>query len=253
MSGDQVSHPARWWGHDGIDLREDEQRERLRRWGAAYGDLFRRLREDPRINPQAQNEDRIENGWFPSPDSELYAAMLGDLRPDRIVEVGGGFSTRVARAAIAWHGLPTRITVIDPEPRVEVSADADEVILRGIEEVRPSDLGLEAGDVLFIDSSHRVRPEWDVAHLYTRVVPTLPVGTVVHVHDVFLPYDYPPMFQDIDFSEQYVLAALLAHSPRYRVLFAARHLAKQEPEMMSDVLGWGPKSHGGSFWFAVAS
>lgn len=150
------------------------------------------------------------NGYFTGLDAIAYFGLLGSLRPARVLEVGSGHSTRLARHAIRELGLPTRLTSIDPQPRVAVDALCDEVIRTPLEQ---ADLtlfeALSPGDILFIDNSHRVFQNSDATVFFLEVLPRLAPGIVVHVHDIFLPYDYPAAWSKRYYSEQYLLAALV--------------------------------------------
>jgi len=110
-------------------------------------------------------------------------------------------------------------------------------------------LALEAGDVLFIDSSHVAKTGSDVNFLYFEVLPRLAAGVVVHVHDVFLPDEYPPEWvldEGRSWNEQYLLRALLMHSRAFRVLFGCHAASRLFPELVSEVFGGA--LGGGSFW-----
>ena len=89
----------------GIDLREHDTLARLERWSTEYGDLFQALRADPSINVEATGRGYLRNPYFATPDAEFYAGMIADRRPTTIVEVGGGYSTLVARRTIQHLGL----------------------------------------------------------------------------------------------------------------------------------------------------
>jgi len=247
--------PAVRLGHAGIDLREAEQLERLRSWRDRHAPLFADLRQERRINTLCPGSPYLHNGMFPTPDAEIYAAMILDERPRQILEVGAGFSTLVARAAVARLGGGCRITVVDPEPRTDVTEAADTIVRAPVEEGGLEPFLGEAGLLLFIDSSHIVRGGGDVSYLYTQALPRLAAGTLVHVHDIYLPYEYPEEYQRRLYTEQYLLQALLAHSPRYRVIFAAHWMAREQPGAMREVFGPAvgrePGYFGASFWFRV--
>jgi hypothetical protein len=249
---DLDSYDVEWYGHDGIEMREGRQLELLRRW-ASHAELFATLRADPRINTRALGEPQIQNGWYPTPDAEVYAAMIATIRPRQIIEVGGGFSTLVARRTIELLGLETLILVIDPQPRTDVSQAADETIARHVEDLDVERLPLADGLLLFIDSSHVTRTGGDIPYLYNTVVPRLPAGSVVHAHDVFLPFDYAPRYQARLYTEQYVLHALLQHNSRLEVLFATVFMGARHAGDMTRIFGdTVPSRHGGaSFWFRV--
>lgn len=150
------------------------------------------------------------NPWFPPLDAMALYAFLVRHRPRRYVEVGSGNSTRFARRAIRDHGLPTRIVSIDPHPVTEIDDIADEVVRRPLESVDPGFFaGLGAEDLFFLDSSHRAFANSDVTVFFTEVLPVLPRGMLYGIHDIFLPDDYPAVWDWRWFNEQYMLAAYL--------------------------------------------
>lgn len=249
--------PARTVGHLGIDMREEDQLERAARWGTTLQPLFSDLRADPAINTSARGSDHLHNGWYPTPDAEIYAALIADTRPRRIVEIGGGFSTLIARRAIAHAGIECRLVVVDPEPRTDVAAHADEVLRTPVEMIGQEELALGERSILFVDSSHVARAGGDVPLIFNELVPALSPGTLVHVHDIYIPYDYPDALRRQLYSEQFVLQALLSGAPRYEVVLAAHYMARCHPEAMqrafSPVVGHDPLHYGAAFWFRVAS
>ena len=249
--------PTRVVDLPGIDLRQAEQLERLARWEGAHGSLFAELRSDAALNPRGDGRPYVDNDFYGTPDAEVYAAMIAEVRPESIVEIGACYSTLIARLTIDRLALDARLRVVDPAPRTDVAPYADEVIAAAVEDVDAGRLSLGAGSILFIDSSHVVRAGGDVPHLFNQVVPTLPPGAVVHVHDVFLPYDYPDACRARLYGEQYVLQALLSESRRYRLLFTTHMMCRHEPEAMGRFLGIdmarGPALHGASLWFEVLS
>src|SRR5258708_20724132 len=101
----------------------------------------------------------FSNDYFTSPDAEAAYALIRLLEPRRIIEVGSGNSTHLFREAITDGKLETKLTSIDPSPRREIQSVADKVIRCRLEDVASADLEgvLEAGDILFIDSSHEIR------------------------------------------------------------------------------------------------
>jgi len=236
-------------------MEDDAQLARIQRWATSYADLFAGLRADSRINTLCWGQSHLHNGTYATPDAEIYAAMILDYRPLSIVEVGAGFSTLIARAAVTRLAKSCAIIVVDPEPRTDVRDAADVWISECVEALSTERLPLGERLLLFIDSSHIVRPAGDVPYLYDVVLPRCPAGTLVHVHDIFLPYDYPRRYQERLYTEQYVLHAMLAHSPRYRVVCATHYMARRYPEAMrttfGDVVGRDDGYHGASFWFEV--
>ena len=188
----------------------------LRAQSGDYSILLEQLkafRDDlGRIPETAEDPDRGSPFWgnkyFTGIDAIALYGLLGILQPRQILEVGSGNSTRYARRAIRDLGLNTRIVSIDPMPRVEVDALCDEVVRSPLEDVDLSIFdSLVAGDVLFIDNSHVVFENSDATVTFLEVLPRLKPGITIHIHDIFLPYDYPESWAKRHYSEQYLLAA----------------------------------------------
>ena len=141
------------------------------------------------------------------------------------MEIGSGVSTLCARRAIEDGGLATRLTSIDPQPRADVDAACDRVVRAPLEAL---DLALfeelGAGDVVFMDGSHRVLANSDTVAFFLDVLPALPDGVLVGVHDILLPDDYLPQWSDWHWSEQYLVGAyLLAQGSQVRLELATHY------------------------------
>jgi hypothetical protein len=194
------------------------------------------------------------NDQFPLQDAGLLYSLIRHLRPARLVEVGSGWSTTVTRRAVADGELPTEVICIEPYPRDFVRSMGD-IRLR-VEKVEhtPSSVfeQLAAGDVLFIDSSHVVKTGSDVVQLVLQILPSLRPGVVVHVHDVFLPEDYPEGWVRGGFgwNEQYLVQAFLVGHRSARVLAANHWLSVRHPSAVAAAFGAVPL-HGSSLWFTV--
>ena len=151
-----------------------------------------------------------DNLWLGGMDATSLAYFLTTRNPARYVEIGSGMSTRWARQTIRAHGLRTEIVSIDPMPRSEVADLCDVQMRVPLELADLSVFGeLEAGDVVFMDGSHRVFQNSDAVVFILDVLPRLAAGVLVAVHDVLLPSDYPPAWTRRHYSEQYLLAAYL--------------------------------------------
>jgi len=180
------------------------------------------------------------NPFFESVDAEVLYCLIRHRRPRRVIEVGSGYSTRLIAAACRRNaeelGWLARVTAIDPMPRATLAAlgGAVEHDSRPVETLPRGYFDmLGAGDILFIDSSHVVRPGGDVVHLFLDVLPRLRPGVLVHVHDIFLPLDYP---RDIVFdhhwflTEQYLAHAFLLFNHAFQVEWASQAMARcREP------------------------
>ncbi len=159
------------------------------------------------------------NAWMPPLDAAALYCMLARHKPRLYLEVGSGHSTRFARRAVDDHALPTQIICLDPHPRAEIDALCHRLIRQPLQE---ADLSLfrqlQAGDVLFLDCSHVLLTNSDVSVAFLEILPALPPGVLVQVHDVFLPFDYPPRWAHHYWNEQYLLGfALLEGASRLQV------------------------------------
>ena len=161
----------------------------------------------------------FDQSWFPSLDAAVAYALVRERKPQRIVEVGSGHSTRVLSRALGGVG---EIVAIDPAPRADIIDLPGVRVVPSTLQTAPLELfdGLRAGDALFIDSSHILMPGSDVDILLNRVLPMLPAGVLIHIHDIFLPFDYPPIWGWRAYNEQQGIVPLLA-SEAYRPMFSS--------------------------------
>jgi len=221
-----------------------------------FADAFGRI---PARAPAAQpsTDPCWINGWLPALDSIALYSLLALHNPQQYVEVGSGNSTKFARRAIRDHRLQTRITSIDPWPRAEIDTICDRVIREPVEQVALETFDiLRPGDILFIDSSHRTFMNSDVTMLFLDVLPRLPAGVIVQVHDITLPCDYPAQWTGRYYSEQYLLAAyLLGRGDALEIVLPCA-FASDDPELHGILAPiwsaeWmeGAERWGGSFWF----
>lgn len=191
------------------------------------------------IASEAKSLDpRWINGWFPSLDCMVLYHLLAERNPATYVEIGSGNSTKFARQAIMDHKLKTRIVSIDPEPRTEIDAIADEVIRSGVEFTDIalfSQLG--ADDVVFFDGSHRSFQNSDVTVFFIDILPELKAGTCVGIHDVLWPFDYPPAWVERYYNEQYMLGAyMLAFGRSFPLIFSCAHAGRQFQREIAEAL-----------------
>jgi hypothetical protein len=193
-----------------------------------YQDELEAIGGEPPLAPR-WNQD-----WFPRLDAAAAYAMVRTLKPKRIVEVGSGHSTRFLARAVADGGLDTRITAIDPQPRASLAGLGINWIATPVQRVAafPA-LGEE--DILFIDSSHQLKPGSDVDFLLNAVLPLLPSGVRVHFHDIFLPDDYPEHWAWRRYNEQPAVASLIRKDV-FKVDFASHATVKLHPEEIQGVL-----------------
>lgn len=187
---------------------------------------------------------RFDNGYYGGSDAAALYLLLRELRPRRLVEVGSGFSTLIAQAALRRNerdgAAPAEHLCIEPFPNARTTGLGNGVeFLRVAAEDAPEEayLSLRTGDVLFIDSSHTVRAFGDVCHLLLDVLPRLPAGTWVHVHDIFLPWEYPREWiigERRAWAEQYLLEALLYGNPGWEPALMMHRLHRARPPSLRD-------------------
>lgn len=181
--------------------------------------------------------------WFAPLDAAILYAFIRERRPARFLEVGSGHSTRFAARAIGDGKLATKHIAIDPAPRADcakLAIDLHRAVLKDAD--RALFVGLQAGDMLFIDSSHILMPGTDVDQLFNRILPALPKGVLVHIHDIFLPDDYPADWAWRGYNEQLAVLPLIS-SGAYRPLFASHFAATRlTKEMAASVAATLPSS-----------
>lgn len=195
------------------------------------------------------------NSQFGPVDARVLFAMLRLLRPRRVLEIGSGYSTLLSADVNArFLGGTTTITCVEPFPRPFLhrlhSSGQIRLIEQRAQEVPAEPFAeLQAGDLLFIDSSHVCKTGSDVNRLYLDVLPRLAPGVIVHVHDIFFPHDYPPdwvLEHGFSWNEQYLLQALLLGNAGFRVLYGCRLARAFHREAL--VALFGKMVRGGSFW-----
>jgi Methyltransferase domain len=236
----------------GIDMNEANQLDLLR-------SRFPKFRNEYERFPTKATGDAshfyLNNNLFDGTDALVAYCMVRHFQPQLIIEVGSGFSSLVLGDAATKNGS-SKLICIEPYPREFLRSGfrgLQSLIEKKVQDIELDFFSqLERNDVLFIDSSHTVKIGGDVNYLFLEVLPRLKPGVIVHVHDVFLPFEYRRDWVLDEFrfwTEQYLLQAFLAFNSEFEVLMANSYLNYfcQEdlkaafPNLSSS---WG----GGSFW-----
>jgi hypothetical protein len=243
---DPQSEPA------GIDLHEADQLELLEALGAFVAEA--------RFPDHRDGSTRY---WFDNPayawsDGIVLHAMLRHLRPRRVIEVGSGYSSAMLLDTVdGWLGGDTDVTFVEPYPELlhSLLRPEDPARVTIIEQpVQDVDLGLFAQlgprDVLFIDSTHVVKPGSDVNHLTFEVLPRLRAGVWVHVHDVFFPFEYPPPWvrEGRAWHEAYLMRAFLMFNSTFEIRWFQGLLVARHRERLAERFPHFSKGEGGSLW-----
>jgi hypothetical protein len=204
------------------------------------------------IDEEALPAPRWRQDWFPRLDAAAAYALICLRAPNLLIEVGSGHSTRWFARAAADAGHPTRLIAIDPAPRATLAGLHVEIVRSAVQEARGAPYsGLAAGDVLSIDGSHVLMPGTDVDFLLNRVLPALPAGVFVHIHDVFLPEGYPAEWAWRGYNEQLALPAML-QGRSYRILWSSHWVVTRMRDRLARSVAARlpllPGAHESSLW-----
>ncbi|OLZ40863.1 hypothetical protein A6E15_07610 [Natrinema saccharevitans] len=206
------------------------------------------------------------NLFFETIDAEIAYSIVRDRSPNRIIEIGGGYSTKVIEAAREQNETDSEHIVIDPFPSRRLEGISSVSILEMKVQDIPLDFfkSLREDDILFIDSTHVVKIGSDVVYEYLEVLPRLEDGVLVHLHDVFLPYEYPETWiKDwrLFFNEQYLLYGLMLGNSRYEVLWTSYFMHRDYSDRLAKAIeNYGELRHAydlnphglpSSFWLQV--
>ena len=186
----------------------------------------------------------LHNGYFGAGDADVYYSLIRKHKPARIIEIGSGHSTRLALTALARNaaeGSPGRMTCIEPYREAEWLRESDvEHVKSPVEQLELDRFeALGDGDMLFIDSSHIIRPQGDVLFELHRILPVLAPGVLIHIHDIFSPSDYPPewLVDRMHFwNEQYLVESFLMFNQHFEVLCAVQSLLQDDVERLEAAL-----------------
>ncbi len=257
--------PETIWSHRselaGIDMNDAMQLDLLRKDFPKFRTEYQQFPIEPASEP---SHFHLNNGLFDGTDALVAYCMIRHFQPRLIIEVGSGFSSLLLGQA-ATKNNNSALICIEPFPQEFLKHG-----FRGLHsliEKKVQDIDLDffsqlgPGDVLFIDSSHTVKIGGDVNYLFLEVLPRLKPGVIVHVHDIFFPFDYRRDWVKEEFrfwTEQYLLQAFLSFNSEFEVLMANRYLAHKYPKDLKaafpsleklkanskESISWG----GGSFW-----
>jgi predicted O-methyltransferase YrrM len=199
-----------------------------------------------------------QNSQFSWLDCRTLFVLLREWKPARYIEIGSGFSTLLAadvnRRSLAGN---LDITCIEPYPRKFLQSGVPGIKRLIQEKVQDVPLSvfeeLQAGDILFVDSSHVAKTGSDVNHIYFEILPRLVKGVIIHIHDIFFPHDYPKdwiLTENRSWNEEYLVRALLMYSAAFRVRFGCNYAFWRFPHLVKEALAL-PSGHafgGGSLW-----
>jgi predicted O-methyltransferase YrrM len=203
----------------------------------------------------------IHNGSFESGDADFLYQFIRKTKPKKIIEIGSGNSTKIAQLAIKQNrlltGCDTTHICIEPYEQPWLEELSGITLIRERIEALKFDWTseLSRGDLLFVDSSHIIRPQGDVLFEYLQIFPKLIPGVFVHIHDIFTPKDYPKNWiieRVLFFNEQYLLEALLSNTNKFEVVAALNYLKHHHYDQLSLICPYlSNESEPGSFYFRI--
>jgi hypothetical protein len=235
----------------GIAMNKSTQLELLRKHFEKFRDEYERL---PTKSPAKENGFYVNNTLFGGVDALVAYCMVRHFQPELIIEVGSGFSSLVLGEA-AEKNKCSSIICIEPFPRKFLRdgfPTLQSLIEKQVQDIEVEFFSqLKSGDILFIDSYHTVKMGSDVNYLFLEVLPRLRPGVIVHVHDIFLPFEYRRdwVLDECRFwTEQYLLQAFLALNSEFEVLMANSYLKHYHEEYLKAAFPALDRWVGGSFW-----
>jgi predicted O-methyltransferase YrrM len=250
--------PASTWTEEstlaGVDLKPEEGLRFVQEELAPYLGEY-----SPSAKPTGNPRDfYFDNGFYERIDAETLYAVIRRFSPARIIELGSGMSTLVIADARSRDAAadPGSHHVYDPYPREDLAPVISEIA--DLRRVSATEVDLDAfrelqsGDVLFVDTTHTVKTGGDVNRIVLDVLPVLAPGVIVHVHDIFLPWEYPLEFaaeRNFFWAEQYLLQAFLAFNSEFEFLFSAHDLHRRYPDYTSRAFpGVDASTRPAAFW-----
>jgi len=253
----------------GVDLNEGYALGLLKDVFPAYVAEFRE--QFPLHQPDDPTAFYLINGLFMAIDAQVYYSFIRHFKPKRVLEIGSGRSTQVAAAACLRNakedGQAPQLTAIEPFPSPLLTQGFPGLSDLITEKVQNVDMkvftSLEAGDILFIDSTHALREGGDVQMEYCEILPRLAPGVIVHIHDISLPKPYPRTYFENShhyWNEQYLLQAFLAFNSKFEVIWPGNYMILKHPDAVCEVFPeyhamreTFPQSEPSSFWIRARS
>jgi hypothetical protein len=195
------------------------------------------------------------NGFWNNADALVQYGLVRSRQPRRVVEIGCGFSSLLLARALAGNDRACDVVQVEPYPNEQLLSGlpTDWKLHQTILQRAPLSMfdALEAGDILFYDGSHCSKVGSDVNWFFFKILPRLAPGVLIHLHDIFLPFDYPEDWifeRGQTWNEQYVLQAFLMHNRCYQITIANRYLWHQAGQTLEALYRGIQPSVGCSFW-----
>lgn len=242
----------------GININEDAQIKLLSLFSSKFKTEYEKF---PTEKPSDPFQYYINNGAFDSVDAEILYCMIRHFKPKKILEIGSGYSTLLSAQGVQKNkeidDFKSDLISIEPYPRDFLKSGFPGLTKLMIQKVQDIPLmefqKLTENDILFIDSSHALKIGGDVQYEYLEILPRLNKGVLIHIHDIFLPAEYPRglIFNHTRFwNEQYLLQAFLTFNNNFEILWAGSYMHLTYPNKLEQAFSTYDKdiTQPGSFW-----
>ncbi len=197
-----------------------------------------------------------DNPMFAYIDGFFLFCFLNKFKPNRIIEIGSGYSSALMIDTFEMNQSKVEMIFIDPyTDRVdELLSNSDFLVSKYMRiPVQKVDTdiysNLKENDILFIDSSHIVKTAGDLNYIFFEILPLLNSGVIIHVHDIFFPFEYPEEWLKLGlcYNEAYFLRSFLMNNTNYEILFWNDYVLQNQPDFFKNKTAQ-TKARGGSFW-----
>jgi hypothetical protein len=238
----------------GVKMNDAAQLNMLKKL-SKYNNEFKQFKKiDTNINVQLDCNYYFNNMAFDGVDALLYYAMIRYLDPKTVIEIGSGWSTKIAAKA-CLKNINTKLISIEPYPQpilLKGFPGLSTLIKKKIEDI-PLDYfqKLKSGDILFIDSSHNIKVGGDVNYIFLEILPRLKKGVYIHIHDIFFPNDYPKQWilnERRFWTEQYLLHAFLLFNDSFKIAYSNSYMSYSHLSQVKKGFRSSPTFGGGSIW-----
>ncbi len=244
----------------GIDLNEEKQLQLLSLFNTKYKDEYDKLPKNY-SDISKPYQYFLNNEYFGPISGEFLYCAIRHFKPKRIVEIGSGFSSYLIANTILKNketnkDYNCKFISIDPYPNKVLSngfPGLSKLVPKKVQLVPLEEFEkLEKNDILFIDSSHVLKIGGDLQYEYLEILPRLNKGVIIHIHDIFLPLEYPPRWilnDKLFWNEQYLLQAFLMFNNYFEIIFAGNYLFLNHSEILNRYFDSYHRSRGSSsFW-----
>lgn len=223
----------------GVELRTEGQIKLVQQFTKYYAALPFKSEKQEKLRYQ------FGNGSYSYTDGIVLYSMIRHFEPKRIIEIGSGYSSMVMLDTNElFFDNQINLTFIEPFPErlYSLMKEDDKKITAVVEsevQLIPLDVfeKLQAGDILFVDSTHVSKTGSDVNYILFEILPVLNSGVLIHFHDVFYPFEYPKewVFQGRNWNEDYILKAFLMYNEKFEIKLFSEYLYKHHKNVFKDM------------------